>query len=117
MNKQDFEDLFDTAYEGSAGYWAGFKGKCPAQRKGEMLAPSERWFRHVWDNEGTITVLDAEDRDNVIGTITKESMERAVEIMKADHTGHYVDILNESADGETADVFLQLSALGEVVYG
>jgi hypothetical protein len=37
--------------------------------------------------------------------------------MRTQYPAHYGDVLSGSWDAETADVFLQLAVMGELVYG
>lgn len=47
----------------------------------------------------------------------RAKLKQAFELMARDNKRHFDDFLGENEDAITADVFLQLLALGEIVYG
>jgi hypothetical protein len=65
----------------------------------------------VWDG----------DRPNAPGlkrhTITSADILKGLQLMADEHNSHFRDLMNENDDATTADVFLQLVVLGDVVYG
>lgn len=88
------------------------------------IAPGEYWPRHylVPFSEGcTLIVQDNEEEDDagqpVVYRVTRESMQRALELMAKNHLHHFNDFMEENDDAETSDVFFQLACMGEVIYG
>lgn len=61
--------------------------------------------------------IEAEDDDESIGFLTKESMIKGSYLMLQESPEHFANIISENDDAETADVFLQYAVLGEIVYG
>jgi len=49
--------------------------------------------------------------------ITRAELEAGLKLMAEDYAHHFGDFLDESGDAITADVFLQLVTLKDVVYG
>ena len=75
----------------------------------------------IWTaiNKGAhVPIYDAEDPDeDRLGTITQESVKNALEVMARDYTNHFNDIINESDDAITGDIFFQLATMNEIVFG
>ena len=61
--------------------------------------------------------LTAEDEPSPPHYITLATMHKGLELLASNYRKHWHDFINESADAGTADVWLQLVCLGEVVYG
>lgn len=108
------EYLFIGAFEGGSSYWAELLDETPEGDEGD--APSERWFKHIMSG-GSMKVYDLEEEGELLGTITKESMEKGLSKMSQDYPDHYADFLEENHDAITADVFFQLASMNDVVFG
>ncbi len=46
-----------------------------------------------------------------------DAMVRGLDLMAKDYQKHFSDMINEEDDATTADVFLQLSVFGELIFG
>jgi hypothetical protein len=49
--------------------------------------------------------------------IARVDFDRGMDVMQEKYPQHWADIINESDDANTADVFLQCVVFGEVIYG
>jgi hypothetical protein len=67
------------------------------------------------NSEHTVLIID-EFSDDVY-PLTWDSMCKAMQLMAKDYTHHFNDLIQENDDATTADVFLQLSLFGDVIYG
>lgn len=102
VTPQQIEDLLITAFEEGIAHWA-LVFKKPEQP--------------YWD----ATLVDAEDPDaNGVGTRHRLTLLGVVEGIKRcahDYPKHFKDFMNGNADATTADVIVQCTVFGEVVYG
>ena len=110
IDDQILEDLFITAFEGGSSYWAEVQASTPKQKKGECKSPSERWFEHIM-NGGSMEIWDAENPDELLGTMTLESIQKG--------TALYINggFPLEDGDAADADAWFQYCLIGEIVYG
>lgn len=72
--------------------------------------------------KGCVLILqDTEEEDEtgkpVLYRITREDLGRALNLMAEKFTSHFNDFMDENEDAITGDIFLQLAAIGDVVYG
>lgn len=63
-----------------------------------------------------IEIHDAEDEDTKVGELSLKGMEKGEELMKYKATEHWQNLVGESDDAETADVWFQFVTMGEIVY-
>lgn len=63
---------------------------------------------------GTLIVTS---HDGKTGKLTINTLVGGIALMSEKHPRHFSDLMNENDDATTADVFVQLAAFGEVVYG
>jgi len=117
FNDQLREDLLITALEGGSNYWyllaeeaCGIFGSYPGP------AGSEKVWQAIADGK-TIPVNDAEEEEEVLGSINMESIKAGEEIMLKEYPHILADILKENWDAGTADVWFQLCVMKEVVFG
>ncbi len=113
-------DMLITAFEGGSNYWATL---CDVKRKyfvkGDSLAENvARSF--IADKEYKLDVYDVEsdeDEPDLLGSVTYASIESALGIMAKDYPKTYASIMSDNMDGDDADVWFQIAAMGEVVFG
>lgn len=61
---------------------------------------------------------DPEDCDKIVTkTITLKEIQKGLELMAEKHPRHFGDFIAENDDAITADVFCQLVAYGDVIFG
>jgi hypothetical protein len=111
------KDLLTTAIEGGSNYWASLK--LPADWKDKYGSVEEIPFKGA-----DIEVFDVETGE-LLGVLNLASIQCGLQLManSEDMKGrkvperHFKNILVDNDDAETADVFLQLSVMTEIVYG
>jgi hypothetical protein len=104
-------DLMVTAIEGGSGYW------CKQIDLRAGIATAKPWYDDAQLYEGLFSIALVTDEGEEV-RITNEGLEKAFQLMAEQfQTSHWSDFLEENEDADTADVFLQLWAFGEVVYG
>lgn len=66
--------------------------------------------------EGGRVLFRAEDLDGVY-VLDLSSIRKGLRLMAEKHTFHFSNLINDNADAETGDVFLQLCLFEDVVFG
>jgi hypothetical protein len=112
VSVQDIEDLCCSALEGGINYW------CAKIENDFSIAP-DCSYGHEMMGRGYPVVLFEDHED---GTYTphwwnRSSIERGMAVMATKYPWHYANVINDNADAETADVFVQCALFGELVYG
>jgi len=114
---EKIKDLITTAIEGGANYWA--KIQCPKGWKEKYGSIEE-----IPLQGGNIEVFDVET-DELLGVLNLATINVGLQLMadRKDLKGKHVParpfaaIAQDNEDAETADVFMQLAVLGEIVFG
>jgi hypothetical protein len=106
-------DQICTALEGGSNYWLQcFEPQSSRENVTEIPWYSDTKFwsgvfeikAQVWDDEKTYT-------------FNRESVINGLNWLSAHYLSRVVEIVEETGDAETADVFMQACLLGEIVYG
>jgi len=100
-----------AALEGGSNYWYNIPDLSMV-KKIAGKAMSERITLSAFDG-AVIPVYDLEDEDEFLGDISKENIERGVNLYIQDYGSLQAD---EMDDGD-GDILLQLIVMGEVVFG
>ncbi|MBP1297016.1 MULTISPECIES: hypothetical protein [Bradyrhizobium] len=113
LTAQQLADQIVTALEGGSNHWLErFHSK-----KGKERATEGPWYSDpkVWDGDFEIEVLA--DEDSVTHSFTPDKVKDGLAWLMKNHPHRVAEIIEETGDAETADVFLQACVLGEIVYG
>jgi hypothetical protein len=122
-------NLLVSALEGGINYWGCLlKYEFPPNTTREdFLEDGPRavtdTLGHVWHiayvlptiKDGGIVILDKEENSH--HTLTREKLLNGFDIMAQKYPTHFNNIVIENDDAETADVLLQCSLFGEIIYG
>jgi hypothetical protein len=105
-------DLLTGAFEGGSNYWIG---------RVEVVGdrPTGTYFiQDVPFLGGELRVV-LENPEDVEGDhiLTKDQMIAGFQLMQRKYPLHAFDVIRENDDAVTADVFLQMTLFGEIVYG
>jgi hypothetical protein len=119
IDARKITDQIVTALEGGSGYWmASFK---PAG--GDIKTNVSPWYddEKIWAGNFDIEVK-VHDEDIVPGQgdafhFTPESVNKGLQWLLNNHAWRIEQIVKESGDAETADVFLQACLFEDIVYG
>jgi hypothetical protein len=114
---EKIKNLIITAIEVGSNYWASLK--LPVNWKEKYDSVEEIPFKG-----GEIEVYDCET-DELLGVFNLATVQTGLQLMAnfEDMKGrkvperHFKNILEDNWDAETADVFLQLSVMTEIVFG
>ena len=120
FTKEQRDNLIINALEGGSNYWClPYEGDVLSKSEEEKengISFAERVIKTV-ESGKSITIWDAEVETEHLGLINLENLKTAEKIMFEDFKSHYEDVINENDDATTADVFLQLVVMGNVIFG
>jgi hypothetical protein len=111
------KDMITTALEGACRYWANFK--FPDNWKEKCSSREEIPF-----SDEHIDVFDVET-DEYLGVLNRTTIQTGLQLMangmdlkgKVVPNRHFKNLATDNEDAGTADVFMQLAVMGEIVYG
>jgi len=114
---QKIMDLITTAIEGGSNYWARFE--FPQDYKEKYGS-----YEKIPFEGGDITVYDIETGE-LLGYLNGATLKMGLQLMadRKDLKGkivparHFKAFATDNEDAETADTWLQLAVMGEIVYG
>jgi hypothetical protein len=106
-------DQLTSAFEGGSNYWIGSV---------EIVAPAtvckRTYIQDIPFLGGTLRVVLAEPDDvSEVKLLTLDSMIEGAKALAAKYPHHWADLIGECGDAITGDVLLQMSILGDLVYG
>ena len=110
-------DMITTAIEGGCNHWAKFKFP-------ENWTNNEESYEQILFKSGQIEVYDVET-DELVGHLNKVTIRVGLQLMglrkdirdEAIPLLHFKNVISNNMDAETADIFIQLSVMGRIVYG
>ena len=121
ISEEDIASLIVTALEGGSNYWYCLNGitKYLGTDKQIKQADGQYWVlleERLKEGNLSLPVYDLEDPDTQLGTLTNESIVKALQTMSTDYPIHYKDFVTENYDASTGDVFFQLAVMGDVTF-
>jgi hypothetical protein len=119
LTQEQLTDFMVTVWEGGSNYWFELSEKevemiISSTNGGVFQSFAERLAEALWDGN-SITVVDAEDPDEVLGELTLEKINKAMNM--AECSDEVECFLDESYDIWTTDNIIQFAMFGEIVYG
>jgi hypothetical protein len=123
VKREVLEDIFVTALEGGSNYWyflpeESIKAIRKAVPKEEDPYLSTAILKAILDHDVKIAINDAEDEDEVIGVITRGTMQARLQLLSDSNERWALERhMREEGDAGSADVVFQYLTMGEVVYG
>lgn len=123
ISREVLEDVFVTALEGGSNYWyylpeESIKAIREAVPKSEDPYLSTAILKAILDHDVKVFVNDAEQEDELIGIISKSTMQARLQLLSdSDSRWALESHVREEGDASSADVVFQYLAMGEVVYG
>lgn len=123
VTSRKIADQMVTAIEGGSTYWCNKIWLVESTKE-----PSAKpWYDspELYEDEGVkIEVTEDEDEENQDSSerplkhiIQLKDIKDGLELMASKFPQHFADIINESEDATTADVFLQCVVLRALMYG
>lgn len=117
ISREVLENIFVTAIEGGSSYWAEIPENeievvYANSKNGKAF--SERLLEAVYDNGVNINIYDAENPDDILGTLSKSTMQQ-----RLDECPYWAlrQEMDEQGDAESSDVVFQCLVMGEVIFG
>jgi hypothetical protein len=123
ISREVLEDIFVTALEGGSNYWYYLPAESiiairKAIPKSEDPYLSTAILKAILDHDVKVLVNDAEQEDELIGIISKSTMQARLQLLSdSDSRWALESHVREEGDASSADVVFQYLAMGEVVYG
>jgi hypothetical protein len=122
MDYDSFEDMIVTALEGGSNYWymidldnsTGFTKKYADDPRLKSIRIADALYNN---EDSSVVVLDTEDEEETLGTLTYQSVRKTLENFPKDHQWALDNVLNGDYDANDADVVFQVLVMGDVVYG
>lgn len=121
VSYDDVECLLISAFEGGSNYWYKVKR--------ETAPTKHNWYVGVFgDEDHYLHQYPLSKGGSVIFTtkhkgyegeyiLDLESIERGLNVMAQKYKRHFNDVLQDQADADTGDVFLQCCLFGELIFG
>jgi len=113
LEDQQIEDLLCTAFEGGVGYWCRIVSYIEPENA-DMLTYKHSEYPVNGDAVVCQAVVEAEPKDRVLD---RAAVERGLRLMAERYPRHWADVIEETTDATTGDIFVQCALLGDVVYG
>ena len=123
VKREVLEDIFVTALEGGSNYWYYLPEHSivairKAVPKSEDPYLSTAILKAILDHDVKVAINDADDEDEVVGVITRGTMQARLQLLADSELKWALDAhIKEEGDAESADIVFQYLAMGEVVYG
>jgi hypothetical protein len=123
VSREVLEDIFVTALEGGSNYWYYLPAESiiairKAVPKSEDPYLSTAILKAILDHDVKIAVNDVENEEEVIGVITRGTMQARLQLLSDSKERWALEAhMREEGDAGSADVVFQYLTMGEVVYG
>ena len=122
--REVLENVCVTALEGGSNYWyylseGAVKQIRKAVPKNEDPYLSTAILKAILDHDVDVAISDAEDEDEVLGYISKKTIQERIQKLSNDDSSKWAlerEIRGEG-DADSSDVVFQYLAMGEVVFG
>jgi hypothetical protein len=122
--REVLENVCVTALEGGSNYWyylseGAVKLIRKAVPKNEDPYLSTAILKAILDHNVEVPISDAEDEDEVLGYISKKTIQERIQKLSEDDSSKWAlerEIRGEG-DADSSDVVFQFMAMGEVVFG
>lgn len=113
-------DLFVTALEGGSNYWYYLSDESIDKINNHTYPDgflfTEKMWKYILDGN-SIDINDIESPDELLGSISLESIQKGEETMFQNSLWHYTNAKEESWDADTADVWFQYAVMNDIVFG
>jgi histidinol phosphatase-like PHP family hydrolase len=123
VKREVLEDVFVTAIEGGSNYWYFLSDH--AINKIRRAVPKEEdpylstaILKAILDHDVKVEINDADDEEEVIGVITRGTMQARLQLLAESELKWALDAhIKEQGDADSADIVFQYITMGEVIYG
>jgi histidinol phosphatase-like PHP family hydrolase len=123
VKREVLEDVFVTAIEGGSNYWYFLSDH--AINKIRRAVPKEEdpylstaILKAILDHDVKVEINDADDEEEVIGVITRGTMQARLQLLAESELKWALDAhIKEQGDADSAEIVFQYITMGEVIYG
>ncbi|MFV2014787.1 MAG: hypothetical protein ACC656_05130 [Candidatus Heimdallarchaeota archaeon] len=114
---QNVDDQLTTALEGGSNYWYSIVDTQISSPK--EFKRNENIHYEFLDKVYQGATLEIQDIENNtrLGVLNIHTIQHGLEIMQKQYPTHFANLIEETGDAETADVFFQLCIMNKIVYG
>ncbi len=109
-------DLLVGAYEGGSNHWIAEIALGPEVSGFGSDDYYPRIVRYPLSG-GYVNIRTIEDDPKLSYRLDEKAIKRGLNLMATKYPKHFSDFVQKNDDAITADIFLQLAVLGEIVYG
>ena len=123
VSNQRIAELLCAAFEGGVGYWCRVMNFRKPRKERAVLSPEDgevyRYVDYPLTGGAVICRLFGEETDEKYKPLVldRAAIQRGLALLPQVAPRHWANFLAENEDADTADVFVQLCLLGEIVYG
>jgi len=123
VNEETIVGLLACGFEGGVNYWLRIEDYIEPETVRTVTTNTWNFgegkvFKHIdypLSEGGGVVCRDMESGEE--HTLDGEAIRRGVQIMARDCPHHWQDVVRDSTDATTGDVFIQCCLLGKLVYG
>lgn len=121
LSKDNIKEAISGALEGGSNYWYFLPETSINQVRYKVTKEESPYLSEAMGEAvylgAEILIRDAEDTNEVLGTLSIESINNGLYRMLSEGRKELNDIRSGNADVETYDVIFQYFVLGEIVFG
>lgn len=120
IDEQTARDLLCSAWEGGSNYWCQVRGWRYAHDAAKRAAKQIEFAHERPFLPGvTVVLTDAtgEGGPKEPWELNREKLIAGLQVMATKYPKHFLNVLQENADAETGDVYLQCCLFGDIVFG
>jgi hypothetical protein len=125
FSDDQIRSLLCSAFEGGSNYWYQINGvSLPACVTVEEFRYGGPLYDDSWPEtymipfapDCALVIADMES-DKAEYRLDRQALGRGMQVMAKKYPCHFADVLNETGDATTGDVYLQCCLFGELIYG
>jgi histidinol phosphatase-like PHP family hydrolase len=123
VKREVLEDVFVTAIEGGSNYWYFLSDHAIAKIRRAVPKEEDPYLstailKAILDHDVKVEINDADDEEEVIGVITRGTMQARLQLLAESELKWALDAhIKEQGDADSADIVFQYITMGEVIYG
>jgi hypothetical protein len=121
LTDQQIKNVIVTALEGGSNYWYYLPQESRFAIRSRVSEEENPYISEAITDAvlsgADVVIRDAEDDNEILGTLTSESIAKGLDIAIANYPEEIQDVITEDYDAGTADTLFQLFVMGEVVFG
>ena len=112
------EDIIVTALEGGIGYWAYLGEGTPEPDEFGTPLSMRVTDALLFIPDYKLAIHDSEDPEgDELGHLSLQGMLDAIPVFAKEFPHQFSDLISGEGDVNTADLFIQIAVLGEVIFG